>query len=118
MRRRYADRVPRAVTADCGYDRAAVEQDLLPAGVRTVAIPRQITTSLAVEHRHHDQTQTYHDDLCWRRVLGLGRESSPQAVRAERRSRPWWDPVDLRPGSRTKRSISELHECKLIELDE
>jgi hypothetical protein len=47
-----------------------------------------------------------------------GRESSAPAVRAERRSRPKWDPVDLLPGSRTKRSISELHECKLIELDE
>jgi len=51
--RRRADQVPRAVTADRGYGQAAVEQDLYASGVRTVAIPRQATTSparKAVEH--------------------------------------------------------------------
>ena len=51
--RRRAGQVPRAVTADRGYGQAAVERDLYAAGVRTVAIPRQATTSparKAVEH--------------------------------------------------------------------
>jgi IS5 family transposase len=51
--RRRAGRVPRPVTADRGYGQAAVERDLHAAGVRTVAIPRQATTSparKAVEH--------------------------------------------------------------------
>ena len=51
--RRRAGRVPRTVTADRGYGQAAVERDLHTAGVRTVAIPRQATTSAdrkAVEH--------------------------------------------------------------------
>jgi hypothetical protein len=51
--RRRAGRVPRAVTAGRGYGQAAVERDLRAAGVRTVAIPRQATTSparKAVEH--------------------------------------------------------------------
>ena len=51
--RRRAGQVPRAVTADRGYGQAAVERDLHAAGVRTVAIPRQATTSAArkaVEH--------------------------------------------------------------------
>jgi IS5 family transposase len=50
---RRAGRVPRAVTADRGYGQAAVERDLRELGVRTVAIPRQATTSparKAVEH--------------------------------------------------------------------
>ena len=51
--RRRAGQVPRAVTADRGYGQAAVERDLHAAGVRTVAIPRQATTSAArkaIEH--------------------------------------------------------------------
>ena len=51
--RRRAGQTPRAVTADRGYAQAAVERDLHAAGVRTVAIPRQATTSAArkaVEH--------------------------------------------------------------------
>ena len=51
--RRRAGRVPRAVTAGRGYGQAAVERDLYAAGVRTVAIPRQATTSAArkaIEH--------------------------------------------------------------------
>ena len=51
--RRRAGQVPRAVTADRGYCQAAVERDLRAAGVRTVAIPCQATTSAArkaVEH--------------------------------------------------------------------
>jgi IS5 family transposase len=42
---RRTGRVPRAVTADRGYGQAAVERDLHELGVRTVAIPRQATTS-------------------------------------------------------------------------
>jgi IS5 family transposase len=51
--RRRAGQVPRAVTADRGYGQAAVEKDLHAAGVRTIAIPRQATTSAArkaIEH--------------------------------------------------------------------
>jgi IS5 family transposase len=51
--RQRAGRVPRAVTDDRGYGQSAVEHDVHAAGVRTVAIPRQVTTSLArkaVEH--------------------------------------------------------------------
>jgi IS5 family transposase len=50
---RRAGRVPRAVTADRGYGQASVERDLHDVGVRTVAIPRQATTSPArktIEH--------------------------------------------------------------------
>jgi IS5 family transposase len=50
---RRTGRVPRAVTADRGYGQAAVERDLHELGVRTVAIPRQATTSPArktIEH--------------------------------------------------------------------
>ena len=50
---RRAGRVPRAVTADRGYGQPAVERDLHDLGVRTVAIPRQATTSparKAIEH--------------------------------------------------------------------
>ncbi len=51
--RRRAGQVPSAVTADRGYGHPAVERDLQAAGVRTVAIPRQATTSPArktIEH--------------------------------------------------------------------
>jgi transposase, IS5 family len=50
---RRTGRVPPTVTADRGYGQAAVERDLRAAGVRTVAIPRQATTSAArkaIEH--------------------------------------------------------------------
>jgi transposase, IS5 family len=50
---RRAGRAPRTVTADRGYGQATVERDLHAAGVRTVAIPRQATTSAArkaIEH--------------------------------------------------------------------
>ena len=49
--RRRAGQVPRAVTADRGYGQAAVERDLQAAGVRTVAIPRQATTSAGPQGR-------------------------------------------------------------------
>jgi IS5 family transposase len=52
--RRRAGHVPRAVTADRGYGQPAVERDLRELGVRTVAIPRQATTSptrKAIEHQ-------------------------------------------------------------------
>jgi transposase, IS5 family len=51
--RRRAEQVPRAVTADRGYGQPAIERDLHALGVRTVAIPRQATTSparKAIEH--------------------------------------------------------------------
>jgi len=51
--RQRAGRVPRAVTADRGYGQPVVERDLHALGVRTVAIPRQSTTSparKAIEH--------------------------------------------------------------------
>ena len=51
---RRTGRVPSTVTADRGYGQAAVDRDLHAAGVRTVAIPRQATTSAArkaIEHR-------------------------------------------------------------------
>ncbi len=50
---RRAGQVPRAVAADRGYGQAATEADLQALGVRTVAIPRQATTSAArkaIEH--------------------------------------------------------------------
>jgi transposase, IS5 family len=50
---RRTGRAPSTVTADRGYGQAAVEKGLLAAGVRTVAIPRQATTSAArkaIEH--------------------------------------------------------------------
>jgi IS5 family transposase len=50
---RRAGCVPRTVTADRGYGQGAVEKDLHELGVRTVAIPRQGTTSPArktIEH--------------------------------------------------------------------
>ena len=50
---RHAGRVPRAVTADRGYGQAAVERDLHAAGVRTVAISRQATTSPARKALEH-----------------------------------------------------------------
>jgi IS5 family transposase len=53
--RRRAGQVPRAVTADRGYGQAAVERDLHAAGVRTVAIPRQATTSPARKALEHDR---------------------------------------------------------------
>jgi transposase, IS5 family len=53
--RRRAGQVPRTVTADRGYGQAAVERDLHAAGVRTVAIPRQATTSPARTAIEHDR---------------------------------------------------------------
>jgi IS5 family transposase len=53
---RRAGRVPRAVTADRGYGQAAVERDLHELGVRTVAIPRQATTSAARKALEHSRS--------------------------------------------------------------
>jgi IS5 family transposase len=50
---RRTGRVPPTVTADRGYGQAAVERDLHAAGVRTVAIPRQATTSAARKVLEH-----------------------------------------------------------------
>jgi transposase, IS5 family len=51
--RHRAGPVPRAVTADRGYGQPAVERDLQKLGVRTVAIPRQSTTSAARKKIEH-----------------------------------------------------------------
>jgi transposase, IS5 family len=48
--------VPRAVTAGRGYGQAAVEHDLHCLGVRTVAIPRQGTTSAARKDIEHGRS--------------------------------------------------------------
>ena len=53
--RRRAGRVPRAVAADRGYGQPAVERDLHELGVRTVAIPRQATTSAARKTLEHSR---------------------------------------------------------------
>jgi transposase, IS5 family len=49
-------RVPGAVTADRGYGQAAVERDLRALGVRTVAIPRQATTSAVRKATEHSRS--------------------------------------------------------------
>ena len=61
---RRAGRVPRAVTADRGYGQAAVERDLHELGVRTVAIPRQATTSTARKKLEH--SRGFHKLVKWR----------------------------------------------------
>ena len=61
---RRAGRVPRAVTADRGYGQAAVERDLHELGVRTVAIPRQATTSAARKKLEH--SRGFHQLVKWR----------------------------------------------------
>jgi transposase, IS5 family len=47
--------VPRAVTAGRGYGQPAVERDLHNLQVRTVAIPRQATTSAARKTLEHSR---------------------------------------------------------------
>ena len=59
-----AGRVPRAVTADRGYGQATVEHDLQELGVRTVAIPRQSTTSVARKKLEH--SRGFHRLVKWR----------------------------------------------------
>jgi transposase, IS5 family len=61
---RRAGRVPRAVTADRGYGQAVVERDLQELGVRTVAIPRQATTSAARKKLEH--SRSFHKLVKWR----------------------------------------------------
>jgi transposase, IS5 family len=61
---RRAGRVPSAVTADRGYGQAAVERDLRELGVRTVAIPRQATTSAARKKLEH--SRGFHQLVKWR----------------------------------------------------
>jgi IS5 family transposase len=62
--RRRAGRVPAAVTADRGYGQPAVERDLQELGVRTVAIPRQATTSVARKTIEH--SRRFHRLVKWR----------------------------------------------------
>ena len=50
-----AGRLPRAVAADRGYGQPAVERDLHELGIRTVAIPRQATTSAARKTLEHSR---------------------------------------------------------------
>jgi transposase, IS5 family len=61
---RRTHRPPRAVTADRGYGLPAVERDLQALGVRTVAIPRQATTSLARKTIEH--SRGFHRLVRWR----------------------------------------------------
>jgi transposase, IS5 family len=61
---RRAGRTPRAVTADRGYGQPAVERDLHELGVRTVAIPRQATTSAARKTIEH--SRGFHQLVKWR----------------------------------------------------
>jgi transposase, IS5 family len=61
---RRAGRTPRAVTADRGYGQPAVERDLQELGVRTVAIPRQATTSAA--RRTIEHSRGFHQLVKWR----------------------------------------------------
>jgi IS5 family transposase len=61
---RRAGRVPAAVTADRGYGHSAVERDLRARGVRTVAIPRQGTTSAARKAIEH--SRGFHRLVKWR----------------------------------------------------
>jgi IS5 family transposase len=61
---RRVGRVPSAVTADRGYGQAAVERDLHELGVRTVAIPRQATTSAARKKLEH--SRSFHKLVKWR----------------------------------------------------
>jgi IS5 family transposase len=62
--RRRAGRVPRAVTADRGYGQPPIERDLHALGVRTVAIPRQATTSPARKALEH--SRSFHRLVKWR----------------------------------------------------
>jgi IS5 family transposase len=59
-----AGRVPRAVAADRGYGQPAVERDLQELGVRTVAIPRQATTSAA--RKTIERSRGFHRLVKWR----------------------------------------------------
>jgi len=59
-----AGRVPRAVTADRGYGQPVIERDLQALGVRTVAIPRQATTSPARKALEH--SRGFHRLVRWR----------------------------------------------------
>jgi transposase, IS5 family len=61
---RRAGRAPRAVTADRGYGQPAVEHDLQELGVRTVAIPRQATTSASRKTIEH--SRGFHRLVRWR----------------------------------------------------
>jgi transposase, IS5 family len=62
--RRRAGPAPRAVTADRGYGRAAVERDLHDLGVPTVAIPRQGTISATRKQTEH--SRGFHRLVKWR----------------------------------------------------
>ena len=61
---RRAGRVPRAVTADRGYGHPAVDRDLAARGVRTVAIPRQGTTTATRKTIEH--SRSFHRLVKWR----------------------------------------------------
>ena len=62
--RRRAGSLPRAVTADRGYGQPVIERDLQALGVRTVAIPRQATTSPARKALEH--SRGFHRLVRWR----------------------------------------------------
>jgi IS5 family transposase len=80
--RRRAGRMPRAVTADRGHGQGAVERDLHELGVRTVAIPRQATTSAARKTLEH--SRSFRKLVKWRtgcegRISYLRLRSGPAA---------------------------------------
>jgi IS5 family transposase len=59
-----AGHLPHAVTADRGYGQPVIERDLHTLGVRTVAIPRQATTSAARKAIEH--SRGFHRLVKWR----------------------------------------------------
>ncbi len=61
---RRTGRPPRAVTADRGYGRASVEEDLHHLGVRTVAIPRM--SNPGPTRRQFEHRRAFRDKIKWR----------------------------------------------------
>jgi transposase, IS5 family len=61
---RRTGQVPHAVAADRGYGQPAIERDLHTRGVRTVAIPRQSTTSPA--RKALERSRSFHRLVKWR----------------------------------------------------
>ncbi len=91
--RRRTGKVPRAVTADRGYGQAAVERDLHPAGVRTVAIPRQATPSPAPSWTAGRERQsgagTGYSPATWPRSEPSPADPARQGTRPAQRTGPF-----------------------------
>jgi transposase, IS5 family len=80
--------MPGAVTADRGYGQPTVERGLRELGVRTVAIPRQATTSPARKATEH--SRGFHRLVEWRtgsegRISYLKRSYGWDRTRLDRR---------------------------------